>query len=74
MSDLKPIERFENEKQFSDTKETIERLVREGKLEEQGLDPSEPARFVEMYRSDDGRIWLFAQPDHAFRGYLRVRS
>lgn len=74
MSKLHAIERFKNQQQFTEVKALVDRMVREGELKELGLDPAEPSRFVEMYQEANGETWSFAQPDHAFRGFLKLRE
>ena len=70
---LKEIESFSNE-EFDETRTTVDRLIQAGKLKSLGLDPTERTWLVEMYEDDQGRTWLFAQVDQAFRGYLRIRK
>ena len=74
MSELHAVERFENQQQFAEAKALVDRMVREGELKELGLDPAEPSRFVEIYQEASGKTWSFAQPDHAFRGFLKPRE
>ena len=73
MNKLSTISKFKTIEEYRAMKDTIAQLVRDSKLREQGLDSSEPTRFVEIYISDEGETWLFAQPDHAFRGYLKKK-
>jgi hypothetical protein len=73
MRNLRTIDEFKTDEEYRAIKDRIERLVGDGKLREQGLDPSEPFRFIEMYISDEGETWLLAQPDQAFRGYLKKK-
>ena len=73
MNELRTIDEFKTAEEYRATKNRIAQLVRDGKLRAQGLDPSEPSRFIEMYVSDEGETWLFAQPDQAFRGYLKKK-
>ncbi len=65
---------FKNDNEFKVVKTEIEQLVRAGALRECGLDPSDAARFIELYEDDNGNTWRLGIPDHAFRGFLEKAS
>ncbi len=74
MAELTSIDNFRDEKHYTEIRQKIDRLVRDGKLTSKGLDPTERSWFVEMYETSGGETWLLAHPDQAFRGYLRLRE
>lgn len=69
--ELHEVDEFKTDKQFSEVKEVVYRLVAEGVLRECGLDPGDPWHFVEVFKSVEGDEWHMAVPDQAFRGYLK---
>jgi hypothetical protein len=68
---LQEVNEFTTDKQFSQVKDIVYGLVKDGELRECGLDSSDPWHFIEVFKSIDGSEWHMAIPDHAFRGYLR---
>ncbi len=69
--EMSEIARFNNWDEYHDAEHRLYQLVQQGKLYACGLDPLEPTKYVQVYKTQDGEVWRLANPDHAFRGYLK---
>jgi hypothetical protein len=71
INELTEVESFPTDRAFYDMDVRIIAMVQKGKLKSLGLDPAESGFYVEVYEDLQGTMWKLANPDHAFRGYLK---
>lgn len=74
MDDIKRYDSFETENEFRAVREGLNRKVANGELLNLGLDENIKNKFNLIYESTaDGTQYVLSHPDHAYRGYLKIR-